>query len=85
MHIVIDIPDEEIDRIRETEDNGSHSIEFNKINSVTLLPKHGRLIDSTKMIGDLLTVDPQYQTMIDWCIQVTKAQPTIIEGTEGKE
>lgn len=36
-----------------------------------------RLIDADKMIADLLTVDPQYETMIDWCIRVTEAQPSI--------
>ena len=36
-----------------------------------------RLIDADAMKRDLLTVDPQYQTMIDWCITVLDAQPTI--------
>lgn len=36
-----------------------------------------RLIDADKMKEDLLTVDPQYETMIQWCITVLDAQPTI--------
>lgn len=36
-----------------------------------------RLIDADKMCADLATVDPQYKTMIDWCIRVTEAQPTV--------
>ena len=46
------------------------------------IPAHGRLIDADKMCADLVTVDPQYETMIEWCIQVTNAQPTVIEGSE---
>ena len=44
---------------------------------------HGRLIDADKMCADLATVDPRYETMVEWCIGVTNAQPTIIE-TEGE-
>ena len=52
----------------------------------TPLPKgHGRLIDKDKMMRDLLTVDSQYQDLIDWCLQVTEAQPTIIESDGGNE
>ena len=36
-----------------------------------------RLIDKDAMIADLVTVDPQFKTMIDWCIRVLEAQPTI--------
>ena len=36
-----------------------------------------RAIDADKMKADLLTVDPQFETMIDWCISVLDAQPTI--------
>ncbi len=36
-----------------------------------------RLIDADAMKADLLTVDPQYETMIQWCITVLDAQPTI--------
>lgn len=36
-----------------------------------------RLIDADAMKADLLTVDPQYETMIAWCITVLDAQPTI--------
>ena len=49
------------------------------------IPAHGRLIDADKMCADLVTVDPQYETMIEWCIQVTNAQPTIIEGSENHD
>ena len=35
-----------------------------------------RYIDADKMIADLLTVDPQYETMIQWCCDVVNAQPT---------
>lgn len=49
------------------------------------IPEHGRLIDADKMCADLATVDPQYETMIDWCIQVTNAQPTVIEGSENHD
>ena len=45
---------------------------------------HGRLIDADAMCNDLATVDIQYAQMIDWCISVTEAQPTIIEA-EGSE
>ena len=36
-----------------------------------------RAIDADKMKADLLTVDPQFETMIQWCITVLDAQPTI--------
>lgn len=36
-----------------------------------------RLIDVDKTIADLLTVDPRYKTMINWCIPILEAQPTI--------
>ena len=36
-----------------------------------------RLINADSMKADLLTVDPQYETMIQWCITVLDAQPTI--------
>ena len=36
-----------------------------------------RLIDADKMKADLLTVDPKYETMIQWCITILDAQPTI--------
>lgn len=36
-----------------------------------------RMIDADAMKADLLTVDPQYETMIAWCITVLDAQPTI--------
>ena len=36
-----------------------------------------RLIDADSMKADLLTVDPQYETMIQWCITVLDAQPTV--------
>lgn len=59
---------------------------LNAIKNGTPLPKgHGRLIDKDKMMGDLLTVDSQYHDLIDWCLQVIEAQPTIIEADEGGE
>ena len=36
-----------------------------------------RMIDADAMKADLLTVDPQYETTIAWCITVLDAQPTI--------
>ena len=38
---------------------------------------HGRLIDADAMVADLLTVDPQFESMIQWCITVVEAQPTV--------
>jgi len=35
-----------------------------------------RYIDAESMKRDLLTVDPQFETMIHWCITVLDAQPT---------
>ena len=43
-----------------------------------------RLIDADAMKADLLTVDPQYETMIQWCITVLDAQSTIEERKTGK-
>lgn len=43
-----------------------------------------RLIDADAMIADLLTVDPQYETMIQWCCRVVDAQPTIEERKKGE-
>ena len=43
-----------------------------------------RLIDADSMKADLLTVDPQYETMIKWCITVLDAQQTIEERKTGK-
>lgn len=48
------------------------------------IPPHGRLIDADKMVGDLLTVDPQFEGMIKWSITVVEAQPTIIEAEGGE-
>ena len=36
-----------------------------------------RLIDADTMITDLLTVDPRYETAIDWCYRILEAQPTV--------
>ena len=47
---------------------------------IALPDKHGRLVDADAMCNDLATVDPRYETMIDWCIRVTEAQPTIVES-----
>jgi hypothetical protein len=55
------------------------------IKNGTPLPEHhGRLIDKDKMIADLLTVDPRYKKEIDWCVRITDAQLTIIEGSESE-
>ena len=43
-----------------------------------------RPIDADAMIEDLLTVNPQYQNMIDFCVRITKAQPTINIRLKGK-
>ena len=43
-----------------------------------------RPIDADAMINDLLTVNPQYQDMIDFCARITKAQPTINTRLKGK-
>ena len=51
--------------------------------AVALPDKHGRLVDADVMCNDLATVDPRYETMIDWCIRVTEAQPTIVEAEGG--
>ena len=47
---------------------------------IALPDKHGRLVDADAMCNDLATVDPRYETMIDWCIRVTEAQPTLVES-----
>lgn len=36
-----------------------------------------RLIDADAMTADLLTVDPQFEAMIHWCLTVLDAQPTV--------
>ena len=46
--------------------------------------KHGRLVDADAMCNDLVTVDIQYQQMIEWCISVTEAQPTIVEAEDSE-
>ena len=43
-----------------------------------------RMIDADSMKADLLTVDPRYEGMIQWCITVLDAQPTIEERKTGK-
>lgn len=40
-----------------------------------------RPIDADSMKADLLTVDPRYERMIQWCITVLDAQPTIERKT----
>ena len=44
-----------------------------------------RPIDADAMIEDLLTVNPQYQDVIDFCVRITKAQPTINMGVSEQE
>lgn len=36
-----------------------------------------RLIDADKMKEDLLTVNPIYKNMIQWCMRILDAQPTV--------
>lgn len=43
-----------------------------------------RLIDADEMAKDLLTVAPQYKTMVQWCLTVLDAQPTIERRKTGK-
>lgn len=47
---------------------------------VALPDTHGRLVDADAMCADLATVDIQYQQMVEWCVSVTEAQPTIVEA-----
>ena len=47
---------------------------------IELPEHHGRLIDADGMCNDLATVDPRYETLINWCIGVTEAQPTVVEA-----
>lgn len=86
MQIVIDIPEDVYTRLF---DNGMQDNEIavddvckmaRTLRLGTPLPKgHGRLIDKDKMITDLLTVDPRYKNLVDWCLRAVTAQPTIIE------
>ena len=46
------------------------------------LGKHGRLIDADAMCNDLATVNRQFERMVEWCINVTEAQPTIVEAED---
>lgn len=36
-----------------------------------------RLIDADALIADLLTVDPRYTEMVEWCCNVIRQTPTI--------
>lgn len=45
---------------------------------------HGRLIDADAMVADLLTVDPQFESMIQWCITIVEAQPTVQADKHGE-
>lgn len=79
MELVIKIPEETYKALVINQYCGSKSDLENIIVNGTPLPKHGKLIDKDKMIADLLTVNPQFQYLVDWGIQVTEAQPIIIE------
>lgn len=80
MQIVIDIPEEEYKRWKEDGEIDALIVR-DALQNGTPLPKgHGRLIDADSMIADILTVNPQFESMIEWCAQVTNAQPTIIEA-----
>jgi len=89
MKIVIDIDD---DMYKSVANNDAYILEDvdwilleNAIaNGIPLPEHHGRLIDKDKMIADLLTVDPRYKKEIDWCVRITDAQLTIIEGSESE-
>ena len=59
-------------------------VDDSRYSAVSVPTPHGRLIDADAMCNDLDTVDIQYAQMIDWCISVTEAQPTIIEA-EGSD
>lgn len=84
MQIIIDIHEKDYHSVMY-----SNHVPYGVVYAIkngTPLPKgHGRLIDKDKMIEDLLTVDPHYQDLIDWCLQVTEAQPTIIKAYGGNE
>lgn len=82
IEIVIKIPEKLYNRIKYLEPKADTMLDelMRSVQSGTPLSKHGGLIDKDKMMADLLTVDPQYQVLIDWCLQVIEAQPTIIEG-----
>ena len=54
------------------------------VDSTPLPEHHGRLIDKDKMMADILTVNPQFHYLVDWCLLVTEAQPTIIEGSDSE-
>ena len=90
MKLVIEIPDEVYSHAKDIENrlltpSEESVIRDSVVNGTPLPERHGRLIDKDKMMGDLLTVDLQYQDLIDWCLQVTEAQPTIIEADGGGE
>lgn len=82
MQIVIGLDDKFYKNIlNNTYDYGDMNI---IIQNGTPLPEHhGRLIDKDKMMADLLTVNPQFQYLVDWCLRVTEAQPAIIEADKG--
>lgn len=89
MEMIIDIPDKikgiidshEIDKYSNVQQGFIHGIIESAIEHGTPLPKnHGRLIDADSMIADILTVNPQFESMIEWCTQVINAQPTVIEA-----
>lgn len=88
MKIVIDIPNELYNEYVNIQLHNGKSIVSNLLRAIqkgTPLPEHhGRLIDKDKMIADLLTVDPRYKKEIDWCVRITDAQLTIIEGSESE-
>ena len=94
MKMVIELPEKTIAHIRSEYGHGKGFYPLNEedkkiVNDAiyfgTPLPKgHGRLIDADSMIADILTVNPQFKSMIEWCTQVINAQPTVIEADGGK-
>lgn len=86
MQIVIDISEEEYAWVKRASRQTTPLDRFcvKAIANGTPLPEHGRLIDKDKMIEDLLTVNPQFHYLVDWCLMVTEAQQTIIERSKSK-
>lgn len=84
IELVINIPKETYKALVINQYCGSKSDLESIIVNGTPLPEHGRLIDKDKMIEDLLTVNPQFHYLVDWCLMVTEAQTTIVERSKDK-
>ena len=83
--IVIELSDRLIKKVKDHYVNPYEVDEICEaiLNGTPLPEHHGRLIDKDKMMADLLTVNPQFQYLVDWCLRVTEAQPAIIEADKG--